>query len=65
MCHLHNIYAYDAYVLECAERFHVPLITLDSQSHGGSSSSAQIANYRGVRRLSIRMPMHVNTLICS
>ena len=29
LCHLHNIYAYDAYVLECAERLHLPLMTLD------------------------------------
>lgn len=31
LCHLHNIYAYDAYVVECAERLHLPLITLDAR----------------------------------
>lgn len=29
LCHLYNIYAYDAYVLECAARLHLPLMTLD------------------------------------
>ncbi len=27
----HNLYAYDAYVLECAERFHLELVTLDNR----------------------------------
>lgn len=31
LCHLHHLYAYDAYVLECAERLHLPLITLDAR----------------------------------
>ncbi|MCI5157583.1 MAG: PIN domain-containing protein [Candidatus Electrothrix sp. AUS1_2] len=31
LCHIHNIYAYDAYVLECAERLHLPLMTLDNR----------------------------------
>ena len=31
LCHAHNIYAYDAYVLECAERLQIPLITLDER----------------------------------
>lgn len=31
LCHLHNIYAYDAYALECAERLHLPLMTLDAR----------------------------------
>lgn len=29
ICHQHGIYAYDAYVLECAERLKSDLITLD------------------------------------
>ncbi len=29
--HKFNIYAYDAYVIECAERLNAPLITLDSR----------------------------------
>lgn len=31
LCRLHNIYAYDAYVLECAQRLHLPLMTLDAR----------------------------------
>lgn len=29
LCHQFNIYAYDAYVLECAERLKLDLVTLD------------------------------------
>lgn len=29
--HAYHIYAYDAYVLECAERLHAELITLDTR----------------------------------
>lgn len=29
--HQFHIYAYDAYVLECAERFQVPLLTFDAR----------------------------------
>jgi predicted nucleic acid-binding protein len=31
ICHEYNIYAYDAYILECAERFKLDLITLDKR----------------------------------
>lgn len=31
LCHRHHIYAYDAYVLECAERLRLPLMTLDAR----------------------------------
>ena len=36
-----NIYAYDAYLLQCAEKYHTPLLTLDKHL-------AQIAKKRGV-----------------
>lgn len=29
--HAYRLYAYDAYVLECAERLHIPLVTLDAR----------------------------------
>jgi predicted nucleic acid-binding protein len=29
--HENNIYAYDAYILECAKKLHYPLMTLDEQ----------------------------------
>lgn len=35
-----NIYAYDAYVLECAERLNAPLLTLD----GGMKRAATLLN---------------------
>ena len=38
--HRCNIYAYDAYVLECAERLNAPLFTLDS----GMKQAATILN---------------------
>ncbi|GAK49409.1 hypothetical protein U14_00631 [Candidatus Moduliflexus flocculans] len=31
MSHAHHLYAYDAYVLECAERLHLPVATLDAR----------------------------------
>jgi predicted nucleic acid-binding protein len=29
--HTYHLYAYDAYVLECAERLHLDLVTLDTR----------------------------------
>jgi predicted nucleic acid-binding protein len=31
LCHENNMYAYDAYFLECAIRFQAPLLTLDKK----------------------------------
>lgn len=31
LAHAHNIYAYDAYVLDCARQYRSPLLSLDNQ----------------------------------
>jgi predicted nucleic acid-binding protein len=41
LCHAYNLYAYDAYVLECAKKLRAPLLTLDT-------SLAAIARKAGV-----------------
>jgi predicted nucleic acid-binding protein len=47
LCHAYNLYAYDAYVLECALKFKAPLLTLDT-------SLATIAGKAGVNVLEIQ-----------
>ena len=42
--HICGIYAYDAYVLECAERLHAPLVTLDR----GMKKAAEALNLTSI-----------------
>jgi len=46
LCDAHNLYAYDAYVIECAIKFKAPILTLDA-------SLAATAHKAGVNVLEI------------